>query len=142
MKKGETTIPGLIIGLLLFSVVILGMISFQTDLFNNNNVESNLSNKLSSLDYVNATFENTKGVQEKIAEASETNSTDYLGLLSYMTFQGVLISFKSLGSYIVLISSLPASELHIPVYVSTVIITILLVAFVFLIASAIMRWRM
>ena len=141
VKKAEITLQGLIIGLLLFSGVILGLISFENDLFTHNNVQSNLSTKLSGLDYINSTFENTEEVRSKLEQAVETNSTDYLGLLSLMTIQGLQMSFKSLGSYIVLIGSLPSAGLHIPTYVSLIIITILVITFVFIIASAVLRWR-
>lgn len=141
MSRGEVTLQGLIIGLLLFSGVILGLISFENDLFSHNGVQSNLSDRLSGLDYINSTFSNTQEVQHQLEGATETNSSDYLGLLSLMTLQGLQMSFKSLGSYIVLIGSLPTGGLHIPVYVSAIIITILVITFVFIIASAVLRWR-
>jgi len=138
----NTTITGLIIGIIIFSGVILGIISFENGLFNTYNINTNITTELSKYNYLNNTYEGVEAVRKKVESGVNSTATDYLGDLAYMGWQGIIVSFKAISNYIKLLVTIPSEELGIPTYITTIGISIILVIFIMTLLSAILRYQL
>lgn len=130
-------LKNVIIGILLVSAIITGSLVFLSDAFTNYGVADTVSNSL-NYNYINSTFQNSQEMKNAImATSNSTNPIDVAANLGVISYNGIILSFKSLGSWFIMINGVGSQLGFIPAWVITIAITILLVTFVFIIAQAI-----
>jgi hypothetical protein len=130
-------LKNIIIGLLLVTAVITGSLVFLSDMFTGYGVADTVSSSL-NYDYINSTFQNSQDMKDTIIKTSNsTNPLEIAANLGVISYNGIILSFKSLGNWFIMLSSIGTQLGFIPAWVITIAITILLVTFVFIIAQAI-----
>lgn len=130
-------LKNVIIGLLLVSAVITGSLVFLSDIFTYYAIADTVSSSL-NYNYINSTFQNSQEMKNAIITTSNsTNPLEIAANLGVISYNGIILSFKSLGNWFIMINSVGSQLGFIPAWVITIAITILLVNFVFIIAQAI-----
>ena len=133
-------IRDLLIGLVLFSFIIIGMTTFLGELASNYNtqLEGNYTQTYSRINAISNTTAIAYDIQEKVEQGEGVSVVESLAVLSSAAFAALKIPFQAIGIIISILNEI-SKHLGLPSWFLTGFITIIVITITFMILSAILR---